>query len=66
MSHITIIIGSSGGQNLQAEDASEAPRDAVQITYTPPDDLTPREIGKEVAKRVKWIETLGAADSADT
>jgi hypothetical protein len=62
MSHITIIIGSSGGQNLTAAES----RDSVQITYTPPDHMEPRQVGKEVARRLKWLETLPHADAADT
>jgi hypothetical protein len=52
VSHVTIIIssGPSGG-NLVA-----STEDRVQVTYTPDDALTPQEVGKEVAKRIKWIE----------
>lgn len=64
MSHITIIIGSSGGSGGNL--TTGRGEDAVQITYTPPDDMKPMQIGQEVAKRIIWLSTLPHADAADT
>jgi hypothetical protein len=64
VSHITIIISSkgTGGGVLTATEST----DEMQITYTPPDDLNSKQIGKEVAKRIRWLDTLAHADASDT
>jgi hypothetical protein len=61
MSHITIIISSKGSQQL----ASGNGTDDVEVTYTPPDDMKPGDIGKEVAKRIRWIDSGQHMDAAE-
>jgi hypothetical protein len=57
VSHITIIIGSKGHSFAESSDE-------VEITYTP-DDLNPEQIGKEVARRIKWLDTLRHVEDPD-
>jgi hypothetical protein len=64
LSHITIIIGSKGGSG--GSFASGNGQDDIEITYTPPDDMAPKQVGKEVAKRIKWLDTLKHADAGDS
>lgn len=62
MSHQVIIIKATGGHR-------SAKTDELQLTYSPPDNLTTAQLCKEVDKRVRWlnkqIENLPHADAGD-
>lgn len=53
MSHITIIIGSG-----RSAEAGEQDRVQAEVAYTPDHDMSWDDIGKEVAKIEKRIDSL--------
>jgi hypothetical protein len=66
MSHQSshIIINSSFGGDGSRTTGSGT--DEIEIRYSPDPRLTPEQVGKEVAKRLRWIHTMPHADAADT
>jgi hypothetical protein len=50
LSHITIIINSAGDNPTVAKGTDE-----ISLTYQPPDDASPIQIGRAVARRINWI-----------